>query len=206
MARKSVLFHFKELRRPVATTGELSDLSGRSLSATVQALNHLAGEGLVFKVHRGIWAEAGNEKLSKYSVIPFLFPRHRAYVSFISALHLHGIVGQIPQAITLASPLHTRVLRTALGTYHVHRIDPSFFDGFGWYKGTGSFLIADPEKAFIDCLYISARRGKRFGHFPELHFPRSFHFKKARGWVERISDLRIRSHVGKRMDALLHRA
>ena len=73
MARKSVLFHFKELRRPVATTGELSDLSGRSLSATVQALNHLAGEGLVFKVHRGIWAEAGNEKLSQYSVIPFLF-------------------------------------------------------------------------------------------------------------------------------------
>lgn len=205
MARKSVLFHFRGLRRPVATTGELSALSGRSLSATVQALNRLAEEGLVLKIHRGIWAEAGNEQLSQYSVIPFLFPRHRAYVSFVSALHLHGIIEQIPQAVTLASPLHTRVFHTALGAYHVHRIDPSFFGGFGWYKETGSFLIADPEKALIDCLYLSARRGKQFGHFPELHFPRSFSFKKAREWVGRISDLRIRAHVGKRADALLRR-
>ncbi|MEJ2746084.1 MAG: hypothetical protein P8123_10450 [bacterium] len=121
------------------------------------------------------------------------------------ALHLHGIIEQIPQAVTLASLLHTRVFRTALGEYRVHRIDPSFFDGFGWYKETGSFLIADSEKALIDCLYLSARRGKQFGHFPELHFPRSFSFKKARGWVGRISDLRIRVHVGKRVDALLRR-
>lgn len=206
MASKSVLYCFKELRRPVATTGELSALSGRSLSATVQALNHLAEEGLVVKIHRGIWAEAGNEKLSPYSLIPFLFPRHRAYVSFISALHLHGIIEQIPQVITLASILHTRVFRTAIGTYHVHRIHPSFFDGFGWYKGTGSFLIADPEKALIDCLYLSARRGKQFGQFPELHFPRSFHFVKAREWMERIPNFRIKNHVKKRLDALMHRS
>lgn len=206
MARRSVLYYFRQLRRPVATTGELSALSGRSLSVTVQELNHLEEGGLVFKIHRGVWAEAGNEKLSPYSAIPFLFPRHRAYVSFVSALHLHGILEQIPQVITLASPLHTRVMRTALGTYHVHRIDPSFFGGFGWYKGTGSFLIADPEKALIDCLYLSARRGKRFGHFPELHFPRSFRFGKAREWVERIPDFRIKTCVRKRLEALKRRA
>ncbi len=190
----------------MATTGELSALSGRSISATVQALNHLAEEGLVVKIRRGIWAEAGNEKLSPYGVVPFLFPRHRAYVSFISALHVHGIIEQIPQLITLASTQHTRVFRTTMGIYHLHRISPSFFDGFGWYKGTGSFLIADPEKALVDCLYLSARRGKRFGQFPELHFPRSFHFMKAREWMERIPDFRIKIHVGKRLDALLHRS
>lgn len=206
MARRSVLYYLKELRRPVATTRDLSAVSGRSPSATVQALNHLREEGLVVKIYRGIWAEAGNEKLSPYSVIPFLFSRQRAYVSFVSALHLHGIIEQIPQVITLASTLHTRVFHTAMGTYYVHRIHPLFFGGFGWYKGTGSFLIADPEKALVDCLYLSARKGKRFGHFPELHFPRSFHFNKTREWVERIPDFRIRVCVRKRLDTLLRRS
>jgi predicted transcriptional regulator of viral defense system len=206
MKRKSMLVHFKELRRPVATTGELSAMSGRSLPSTVDGLNLLVEKGLVIKIRGSVWAEAGNEKLNQYSVIPFLFPLHRVYVSFVSALHLHGIVERAPKAVMLAwCPLRTKVFHTPLGSYHVHRMDPLFFDGFGWHKETGSFLIAEPEKALVDCLYISTRRGKQFCRFPRLHFPRSFRFRRAREWVERISDWRTRSYVGKRLDMLLRR-
>lgn len=197
MRRRSILTFIKKLDRPVFTTYELATLSGKSSSTTTQALNFLEKEGLVFKIYRGIWAEVGNERLSPYVVIPFLLPSHRAYVSFISALHLYGIIEQIPQEISLASTSHTKIIYTKIGTFSIHQITPLFFDGFSWYKGTGSFLIAEPEKALIDSLYLSARKKKQFGYFPELHFPKTFSFKKAKRWVKKVPDSKISSYVQK---------
>ncbi|MBL7196650.1 MAG: hypothetical protein ISS47_00975 [Candidatus Omnitrophica bacterium] len=202
MPKRSILVSIKQLHRPVFTTYELAALSGKSLSTTTQALNFLEKQGLIFKIYRGIWVEVGNEHLNPYAVIPFLFLRYRAYVSFISALHLYGVVEQIPQMITLASTAHTKIIKTKIGVFSVHRIAPSFFDGFSWYKGTGSFLIAEPEKALVDCLYLSACRKKQFAYFPELYFPKSFSFKRAREWVRKISDFKISSYVQRKLDII----
>jgi len=199
MVKKSILTFTKELNRPAFTTREAAMLSGSSLSNASKMLRTLEKKGLVLKVAHGIWAEAGNEKLSPYSVIPLLLPKNRAYVSFISALHLYGIIEQIPQEITLASIVHTKKINTKLGIFSIHRISPSLFDGFDWYKGERSFLIAEPEKALFDSIYLSTRKKKQFGYFPELHFPKSFSFKKAAGWIDKIPEKRIRSSVGKKL-------
>ena len=207
MPKLSVLTAIKQLRRPVFTTRELATYCGGTLSNTTQALNYLAKKEVVFKIARGIWGlEIGSDKLSSYSVIPFLLPNHRVYLSFVSALHLYGIIEQIPQTITLASTGHTRTIRTKLGAFFVHKIAPSFFKGFDWYRGSGSFLIAEPEKALIDCLYISARKKKQFGYFPELHFPKSFSFNKAKKWAEDIPNAKIRISVLKKLEGLLRTA
>jgi len=194
--------YIKKLKKPVFTTFEVSALSGKSLSVVTQSLNHLAKIGLVLKVYRGVWAEAGNESLSPYAAIPYLFSRQRAYVSFLSALHLHGIIEQIPQTITLASTVHTKTIHTKLGVFSVHRISPKFFKGFDWYKGENGFLIACPEKALVDSLYLSAHRKKQFVHFPELHFSKSFGFKKAREFVNSIPNSKIRPYVLKKLETL----
>jgi predicted transcriptional regulator of viral defense system len=205
MTKLSPLTAIKQLRRPVFTTREIAACCGSSLSNIVQALRHLEKKRIVFQIARGVWGlDLGKEKFSAYSAIPFLLP-HRAYVSFISALHLHGLIEQIPQGMTLASTTHTKTLRTKLGTYHVHQISPAFFKGFDWYKGSGSFLIAQPEKALVDCLYLSARKKRQFGYFPELSFPKSFDFNKARKWASAISDPKIRSFVRAKLEALLSR-
>lgn len=202
MVKKTILWHIKQLRRGVFTTHELCVSSRKSASSVTQALNSLEKEGVIFKIYRGVWVEAGNEKISPYTVVPYLLPRHRAYVSFISALHLHGLIEQIPQIITLATTSHTKTIHTKVGTYHFHQLQPTFFDGFTWYKGTGSFLIAEPEKALIDSLYLSTRKKKRFGYFPELHFPKSFNFKKAKRWAKRIPEHKIQNCVNKRLENL----
>lgn len=202
MNRQSILVFIKKLNRAVFTTHELAASSGKSLSATTQALNFLQKQGLILKLSRGIWAEVGNEHLSAYKIISFLLPRHRAYVSFISALHLYGIIEQIPQEITLASTAHTRRIHTEIGTFSIHRITAPFFDGFTWYKETGGFLIAEPEKALVDCLYLSACRKKQFGYFPELHFPKSFSVRRAQKWAKKIPDSRISLYVKKRLEVI----
>lgn len=204
MANKSLLWHIKKIGRPVFTTHQLCFLSGKSSSAVAQALNTLKKEGIIFKIYRGIWAEAGNEKLSAYQVIPFLLLRQRAYVSFISALHLYGIIEQIPQVITLAALSHTKTIHTAVGTFSVHQIHPKFFIGFDWYKKEGKFLIAEPEKALIDCLYLSTRKNKQFGHFPEFHFSKLFSFKKTENWIKKISEHTIRACVQRKYKSLIN--
>ncbi len=195
MGDRSVYSCIRQLGRPVFTTAEARAISGRSPSAATQALNYLARQGLIYKIYRGVWTEAGMGRISPYTVIPFLFPRQRAYLSFVSALHLHGVIEQIPQVITLASMSHTKTLRTRIGTFNVHQLAPYFFTGFDWYKGTGSFLIAEPEKALADCLYLSACRKKQFGYFPELHFPKSFSFKKVEDWMKSIPSAMVRTNV-----------
>ena len=195
--------HLKALDRPVFTTREAAGLSGKSISAATQALNFLEREGFVFRAHRGVWAQIEKNNISPYTLVPYLFPRHRAYVSFISALHLYGIIEQIPQVVTLASTAHTRTVRTKLGVFSVHTIAPDFFRGFDWYKGTGAFLIAEPEKALVDSLYLSGRRKKQFGFFPELNFSKSFSFKRTGYWAGKIPDSRIRSFVKEKLRILV---
>lgn len=194
-----MLWYIKQLKRPVFTTHELAATSGKSASNVVQALNVLAKNRIITKIYRGIWADAEEGKISPYAVVPFLLPRQRAYVSFVSALHLHGLVGQIPQVVTLATLAHTKTIRTAAGVFELHQIGPRFFDGFTWYKGTGSFLIAEPEKALIDSIYLSTRKKKQFAYFPELYFGGKFDFKKAMRWIEKIPSQKIRISVAGRL-------
>ena len=199
---KSLLFYIKQLGRSIFTTSEIAKISGKSSSTVTQSLKYLESQGVIFKICMGIWGEVGSNRISPYTLIPFLLPSSRGYVSFISALHLYGIIEQIPQVITVAATSHTRIIRTSIGTYAIHRIAPRFFDGFTWYKGTQNFLIAEPEKALIDSLYLSACKKNQFAYFPELQFPRSFSFRKAEEWVKRIPNSRIRAHVQKKLERI----
>jgi len=198
----SILKFIKELHQPVFTTQQLAHFSGKSLSAITQGLNFLQKQEVVFKIYRGIWAEVRSKLLSPYAVIPFLLSSQRVYVSFISALHLHGIIEQIPQVITLASMRHTKIIHTKIATFSIHQIAPSFFKGFNWYKGQGSFLIAEPEKALVDCLYLSTRKKKQFGYFPELNFSKAFSFRKAKEWITIISNNKLKVSVQRKLDKL----
>jgi predicted transcriptional regulator of viral defense system len=203
MGKLSILEAIQRIDRPVFKTREISIASGISLSTATQALTALEVKGVILKASRGLWClQIGNAKPSAYSLVPFLVPG-RAYVSFISALHLHGVIEQIPQSITLASTGHTKTIRTKLGIFFIHRITPSFFKGFGWYKGDGSFLVAEPEKALVDCLYLSVHKKNQFGYFPELHLSKAFSFKKAKEWAKSISNPKTRLAVLRKLNQVL---
>lgn len=202
MQRNNPLTYIKKLDKTVFTTREIAEISGKSLSSISQSLSNLEKHGLVTKIYRGIWVETNRKDISPYSIIPALFPGQRAYLSFVSALHLYGIIEQIPQVITVATTAHSRVFHTKLGIFCAHKILPSFFQGFDWYRKTGDFLIAGPEKAFIDCLYISVFRNRQFGFFPELDFRKDFSMRKAASWIKEIKSLRIRNTVERKFNKI----
>jgi hypothetical protein len=154
-----------------------------------------SAKGQIVRVSRGIWCDPEDRRFTSFAIVPFLIPRNRGYLSFSTALHLHGIIEQIPQVIQVATTGHGRRVTTPAGVFDLHRIDPRIFDGFDWYGDRQDFLIASAEKALIDCLYLSTRRGRRFGHFPEMVFPAGFSMRRARRWAQGIPDPRIRARV-----------
>jgi len=193
----------RKLGRPIFTTREVAAVRGASLTATSQSLKRMEGEGLVVRAARGVWCDPEDPRFSPFALVPFLSGAHRAYVSFLSALHLHGIVEQVPQVIYAATTGNTARRRTPIGVYSFHRIDPDFFGGFHWYRGGAEFLIAEPEKALIDSLYVASRKGNRFGSFPELDLESGFDRARAEHWIAAIPYEPIRAFVRRRFDELV---
>ena len=199
MNKHSVIQAVMKIERPVFTTLEIATLRHGGISSTSQTLSRFAAQGVVKKVTRGIWCLPSHPHFSSLVVVPFLTPKQRVYVSFVSALHLYGIVEQIPQVIYIATTGRGRIIRTDVGTYSFHQLSHHIFGGFDWYGKREDFLIASPEKALIDSLYLSSRKGKRFSFFPELDFDPSFSFKQAENWGNIIQDKRIRGYVLKKL-------
>lgn len=185
------------LKRLVFLTVEISAITRSTVTSTTQSLRRLSEKGIIQKISHGIWGFVADTRFNPYLVIPFLNKQHRAYLSFISALNLHGVISQIPQVITVASTAHSTVCNTSVGSYDVHQIAPEMFDGFEWSEG-GGYLVATPEKAYVDCLYLSVRKGKNYGYFPELDMKR-LDCAKILHWVELIPDPAVKKAVIKKI-------
>ncbi len=202
MVRQRIEQVIQNLGRPVFTTREIALLRGGTLSATSHDLKRLADSDRIQRVTRGLWCVASDPRFSRFHLVPYLAGRHRAYVSFLSALHFHGLIAQIPQIAFAATTGPTRLKKTTIGTYSFHRIAPNFFAGFNWYRGGQDFLIADPEKALVDTFYLSSRKGRRFGFLPEVDVTQ-LSFRRAMGWAKKIPDRRIRRYVVNRLEGLM---
>lgn len=192
----------QKLDRLVFTTREISFLTGMSLSAASQMLDRMNKKGLLKKIKRGVWALTNDKRFSPYLLVPHLESSHICYVSFISALHIYGIIEQIPQTITVATTAHGKTIATPAGVFRLHQIAPSFFCGFDWHESR-NFLIAAPEKALVDSLYLASRKGKKYASFPELHFPSHFKKKTVVAWALKIKDHRIQRSVLDKLKELL---
>lgn len=189
------------LDRLVFTTREIAEQNKTSVASATQGLSRLAEAGSITRVLKGVWAKSLDTRFDVHHVIPYLNPKHLAYLSFTSVLNLFGVISQIPQVITVASTAPTQVIKTPLGTFHVHHLSPDFFDGFDWNAGH-NYLVATPEKAFVDCLYLSCRKKRQFKYFPELDLS-LLKKKKIQHWIKLIKDGRIRRLVKERADGLL---
>lgn len=194
---------YADLRRfgkPVLTTADAALRMRVTSSAATRTLARLAARGLVVQLRHGLWTLDPD-------IDPLLLPEHLtaplpSYVSMQTALHRHGMIEQIPQVVYVASLASTRRIKTAIGTYSVHRLAPEFFGGCVTDPRT-QVKIATPEKALLDVLYLTATRSRLFASLPELEFPQRFDLRECGRWVARIPAAYRRTMVASRLDALV---
>ena len=87
----------------------------------------------------------------KFTIANFIYSP--SYISLESALNYYGILPQFPFTITSVTPRKKKTIHHHT-TYTYTHLSPQLYWGFTKHQ---SFLIADPEKALIDLLYLSAK-------------------------------------------------
>ena len=82
-----------------------------------------------------------------------------SYISFEFALNYYGILSQQTSAITLATIKRKKEIKILEKSLIYRHIKPDLFWG---YKKVENFLIAEPEKAFLDLAYLSLNGYAKF--------------------------------------------
>lgn len=157
------------IQKPIFSTREFATATGYRTDAASRKLNSWKNQGLIKQLTRGVWVNLNNKTFSVYGLTPYVVGLEQGYVSFLSALHRHGVISQIPQKVFVASTGHGRKVESELATFEIIQMKAQYMQsGIEWFSGAVSYGLASPEKALLDCLYLSTRRGKKFRYFPEL--------------------------------------
>jgi hypothetical protein len=139
------------------------------MPAASKRLSRLAEKQFLTRVTKGLWANASHPHFHPLACVPYLLGKEQGYVSFLTALHLHGVISQIPQAIQVATTGRGRTLDSPVGQCGFLKIKPELMrDGIEWSDTRQPYLIATREKALLDVLYLSTRKNRRFARLPEV--------------------------------------
>lgn len=132
------------------TTKDLKDLlevkNRRTFEETVKKLE---SEKVLTKIERGKYIKT-NSEYSKFELSQFIYGP--SYISLETALSYYGLIEQLPFEITAVSTKKSIEKEFEGQTYSYKKINKELFIG---YRREEDFLIAFPEKAIFDQLYLS---------------------------------------------------
>jgi len=120
--------------------------------ATIRVMMHrLAQRGEIIRLEKGVYCL----NVEKVDFMAYACERYApSYISFETALSVHNILSQKTFHITLATTNRTKKKSVLDREMNYHHIDNRRYWGYG---RVGGYLLADPEKAFLDLLYLSLR-------------------------------------------------
>ena len=153
----------------IFTTREFANQGGLTMSAAAKRLVRLSEKNLLTRVTKGVWSNTRHPYFHALACVPYLLGKEQGYVSFLTALHLHDVMSQIPKSIQIATTGRGRVLDSPVGRFEFFQIKPELMtQGAQWSDSHLPYLVASPEKALLDTLYLSTRKNRRFARLPEL--------------------------------------
>ncbi|OGR83008.1 MAG: hypothetical protein A2636_02845 [Elusimicrobia bacterium RIFCSPHIGHO2_01_FULL_64_10] len=131
-------------------------LTNMTQTAVTQSLYRLAKQGMLVRIKRGVWVNKLMDNINPFEAVPYLTAPWPAYMSLHSALADYGIIAEIPHIIYAVSTHIPRNVSTPIGTFHIHHLNKRLIWGYEVKQlSSGSYPIADPEKAFLDLAYLS---------------------------------------------------
>ena len=156
---------------PVFTRQEIKLLS---LKVFDWQLSLWKKSGYILKIRNGVYAFSGRLKeISGEELAQKIYSP--SYLSYEKALSYYGFIPEMVYAFTLATPKTTRTFDNKFGRFIYHNIKKNLFFGYVQIKeGNEPYLVADPQKALIDFLYLKKSKIKNkellFSFFPPLPF------------------------------------
>ena len=184
---------------PAFSTKEASDLFGISVNHAATLLARLEKQKTIVRLTRGRWAYSSEVDILLLPSI-LTYPA-LSYVSLYTALYYHGLIEQIPSQVFAISTGKTKLFHTPLSTVSIHHMQSTLFAGYELH-GKDSVLMASPEKALFDTLYLASTKARGFSHLTELEIPRTFQWVLLDAWVNDINNKGHRSSVVARLNRI----
>jgi hypothetical protein len=126
-------------------------------------LNRWHKKGLIIKLKRGIYLFNKNDRKGNPSLIFVANQLYGpSYVSLEYALNYYDLIPERVADLTSVSTKKTMRLKNELGVFIYQHIKPAAFRGFKLAKDEHGLplLLAEPEKAVVDFLYLNLNRFK----------------------------------------------
>jgi len=161
MKKIELIEKLENLGKDVFNIHDLKELFPNEIHINT-AIKRLKDSGAIIQITRGIYYLRGHsfdiEKLATKIYYP-------SYISFESALSKYGIINQGLYKLTLATTRHSKKIKLNGIECDYSKLKPELFFGFNLIGGT---YIAEPEKAFLDVLYLVSL-GKKTKNHQEWH-------------------------------------
>ncbi len=139
-------FSFADLKK-------ISDLSDESLKV---AISRMIKNKEITKLKKGVYAS----DIFKVNWEGFAVETHNpSYLSFEWALAKYNILSQKPINLTLTTSKRSKKITTPQNIIIYHHLQPKLFWGF---VKEDNYLLAEPEKAFLDLAYVSLNGYAKF--------------------------------------------
>lgn len=200
MTLVEALASLADMREPVFETGDAAARLELPAAHASTVLARLAAARHLVRPRRGLWAFP--QRVDPFSLPSRLTAPLPSYVSLQSALYLHGLISQMPAVIYAVSLARARRFDIPLGAVSIHHVTPAFFFGFE-QTGPQGVLIASPEKALVDFLYLAPARSSLFRALPEVDIPPSFSARRARVMAAKIASTRRHAMVTRALNLIV---
>ena len=142
----------RERRLRLFSPLELQRLLGVSAVAARFLVHRYAKQGALLKLRNGLYGLA-DRLPPELAIANRLYAP--SYVSFQYALAYHHLIPEATYTVTSATTRPTRTLTAAGAVFEYHRLKPALFTGYEPTTVEGeTVLIATPEKALLDYLYL----------------------------------------------------
>ena len=150
---------FKEKVKKYPLFGsDLLDMLSSSPQSLRNQINRWKKMGLITNLKRGLYALALAERstgLSKYFLANNL--SSPSYLSLESALSYYKLIPERVISVTSVTPRKTKTFKNEFGVFAYKKLKTDLI--FGFHEETDEFgfkfMIADPEKALLDYLYLN---------------------------------------------------
>jgi predicted transcriptional regulator of viral defense system len=152
----------REIKRKgikIFTPLDVQRFLGRTKIATRFLIHRLKKNGYITSVKRGLYKLSDEQIPDLYLANKIYAP---SYVSLEFALSYHGVIPETVYEITSITTKTTRRFETLGKVFSYHRIKKEAFTGYISVRQDGfNYLIAEPEKAFVDYIYLRIISGKK---------------------------------------------
>lgn len=144
----------------IFTPLDVKRIFGIGSTAASFLLHRYSKRGLILQLKRGCYV-LSSDLPNDFSLANKLY--EPSYISLEFALSFHGIIPETVYEITSVTPKSTRRFSIMGKSFSYHRIKKEAFCGYTPLKQNDAvFLIAEPEKAFVDFAYFKMRQGQKF--------------------------------------------